>query len=458
VLGKVERLPRQFLDVMLSYKHIVMTGLAFMTISAFWQMYDFHIPLILKNYFVENDYYAGYIMAADNVIALFLLPLFGTLSDRTRTRFGRRMPYIVFGTGVAVVSMLLIPFSVQIRQGTLFIVALACVLLSMALYRSPAVALMPDITPKPKRSKGNAVINLMGAVGGVIFLVLNMFLAPDKNHPETANYWPIFCAIAGVMTIGTIVLLLTVNEPKLVRKMRLESAAMGIDPEEAEENAVYVKYKLPREIRVSMILLLSSIALWFMGYNAITTAFSKYALLRLDIAEKQASGILMIATIGAIVSYIPIGIIASKIGRKKTIMGGIVVLAAVFGTATLYTAYSPLMYISFALAGIAWAAINVNSLPMVLEMSKGANIGKYTGYYYTFSMAAQILTPILSGALLEYGYKIFQSADENAGYLFLFPYGALFIGLAFVTMWFVRHGDSRPGAPQSKLEMYDTAD
>jgi MFS family permease len=429
-----------------------------MTIQVFWSMYDFHIPLILKNYFVENDYYAGYIMAADNVIALFLLPLFGTLSDKTHTRIGRRVPYVIFGTAVAVVSMLLIPYSVQIRQGPLFVVALACVLLAMALYRSPAVALMPDITPKPKRSKGNAVINLMGAVGGVMFLVLNMFLAPDKNHPETANYWPIFGAVAAVMVLGTIVLLLTVNEPRLVKKMRLESAAMGIDPEEAQETAVHVKYKLPREVKVSMALILASIALWFIGYNAITTAFSKYALFRLDMAEKSASGILMVANIGAIISFIPIGIIASKIGRKKTILGGIVVLAAVFGTAVLYTEFSPLMYVSFALAGVAWAAINVNSLPMVLEMAKGADVGRFTGFYYTFSMAAQIITPILSGALLEYGYRILQSSNPDAGYLFLFPYGALFVALAFVTMYFVRHGDSKPVPKKSKLEALDAGD
>ena len=397
--------------------------------------------MILRTQFNVDDYTSGYIMAADNVVALLLLPLFGALSDRTHTRFGRRMPFIVFGTAAAIVSMLLIPYAVEVHQFILFIIALGVVLLSMALYRSPAVALMPDITPKPNRSKGNAVINLMGALGGVLFLVLNMFLAPDTDFPEKATYWPIFASVAVIMLVGILVLVLTVNEPKLVRKMRLDSAAMGIDPEEAQETAQPVKYKMPHDVRVSMGLILTSIALWFIGYNAVTTAFSKYAVIQLNISEKDASGILMIATVAAIVSYIPIGVLASRIGRKKTIMGGVVVLAVVFGTAFLYTSFSSLMYVSFALAGLAWAAINVNSLPMVLEMSKGADVGRFTGFYYTFSMAAQIFTPIASGWLLQY-----------VGYWTLFPYAALFIALAFGTMMFVRHGDSKPVPKKNKLE------
>jgi len=430
----------------LSYKNTILTGLAFLTISAFWQMYDFHIPLILKGNFGIGDYYSGYIMAADNVVALFLLPLFGTLSDRANSRIGRRMPFVIFGTLAALAAMLTIPYSVETRQFTLFMVLLALVLLLMATYRSPAVALMPDITPKPLRSKGNAVINLMGALGGVIFLVFNMFLAPDSDHPETASYWPIFASVAALMLIGMVVLELTVNEPKLVKKMRLDSAAMGIDPEEAQETRERVKYKLPRDVRVSMGFILASIALWFFGYNAVSTAFSKYTVLGLGMEESMASGILMTGTIAAVISYIPIGIIASGIGRRKTILIGVTVLAAVFATAFLYKAYTPLMYVSFALAGISWAAINVNSLPMVLEMAKGADVGRFTGFYYTASMAAQVVTPIFSGYLLE-----------HVGYWTLFPYGAIFVALAFLTMLLVRHGDSRP-IPKKKLEALDAGD
>lgn len=433
----------------LNYKKTILVGLGFLTISAFWQLYDFIIPLILQNSFGIDHTTSGFIMSLDNIIALFMLPLFGMLSDKTYTKIGRRTPFIIIGTLAAVLFMMGIPYATHTRQLVVFMVALGLVLISMAVYRSPAVALMPDVTPKPLRTKGNAVINLMGAVGGASILLINSFLAPDTTQPETANYWPIFVTTAGIMLVGTAVLLSTIREPKLVKKMREDSAAMGIDPEEAKEvdKPVIKKVKLAPDVRKSMGLILVSIFLWFMGYNAVTTSFSKYAVNALGMQESQASLILMVAVVAATIAFIPVGIISTKIGRRKSIMFGVVLLAAVFGTAALYTAYSPLMYVSFALAGVAWASINVNSLPMVLEMSKGASVGQYTGYYYTFSMAAQVVTPVLSGLLLD-----------NVGFSTLLPYGAVFVALAFFTMMFVRHGDSKPIAPASKLESFDTPD
>lgn len=264
----------------LNYKNTFLVGLAFFTISAFWQLYDFIIPLILKYSFGVGDTINGTIMAIDNVIALFMLPLFGLISDKTSTPMGRRKPYVLFGTIAAVIFMLIIPFSAHTRQVSVFIVGLGLLLLSMATYRSPAVALMPDITPKPLRSQGNAIINLMGALGGALILLLNGFLAPDSTQPDTANYWPIFLVTAGIMMIGMLVVMVTIDEPKLVKKMRLESAAMGIDPDEAietkEKKEIKVKTRIPREMRPSMGLILTSILLWFTGYNAVTTAFSRY--------------------------------------------------------------------------------------------------------------------------------------------------------------------------------------
>ncbi len=453
------RVLKQMSNAIRSYRFIILTGLAFFTISAFWQLYDYVIPLILKYSLSLGDTVNGVVMALDNIVAVIMLPLFGVISDRTSNRMGRRKPYILYGTLAAVTCMMLIPLAAHSRQTWLFILGLGLVLVSMATYRSPAVALMPDITPKPQRSKGNAVINLMGAIGGALILLLNGFLAPDSKNPDTANYWPIFLATAGIMLAGTIVLMFTVNEPRLVHKMRLDSAAMGIDPEEALETAPQAKRNLEPGVLASMILILVSIFFWFMGYNAVTTAFSRYVTQpSFGMTEKQGSFILMVAVIAATLAFIPIGIVSSRIGRKKSIMGGIMLLVLVFGTATLYKGYSPLMYVSFGLAGIAWAAINVNSLPMVLEMAKGASVGRFTGFYYTASMAAQIVTPVLSGALLEYGHTILGSDDPFAGYAFLFPYAAIFIALSLVTMLFVRHGDSRPEAPKSRLEAYDTAD
>lgn len=422
----------------LNYKNTILVGLAFMAISSFWQLYDFIVPLILKNTFELNDGIAGFIMSLDNIIALFMLPLFGMFSDKTHTRIGRRMPYVIFGTLASVGTMLILPVAAHGKSVYPFIIVLGIVLIAMSTYRSPAVALMPDITIKPLRSKGNAIINLMGAVGGALILLLTSFFAPDTSNPETADYWPIFLITAGIMLGTMLILVLTVNEPKLVKKMRFESAKLGIDPEEAEHADVTKKEKMEVKmdpaVKRSLILILFSISLWFMGYNAVTTAFSKYAVVKLEMPESRAALILMVAVIAATLSFIPVGIVSTKIGRKKVIMFGVVLLSVMFGSAFFYTEYSPLMYVTFGLAGLAWASINVNSLPMVLEMSKGANVGKYTGYYYTFSMAAQVATPILSGLLLEY-----------VGYFTLLPYAALFVASALITMSFVKHGDSKEG-------------
>ncbi len=425
------------MNLKLSYKNTILVGLAFFSISAFWQLYDFAIPLILKNNFSMNDGLAGFIMSLDNIIALFMLPLFGMLSDKLKTPFGRRMPFIVLGTLVSVAAMMFIPYTAHQMQTVPFVLVLGAVLILMATYRSPAVALMPDITPKPLRSKGNAIINLMGALGGAIILLLNSFLAPkDATRPLEANYYPIYIAVAVMMIVAMAVVALTIREPALVKKMRADSAAAGIDPEEADIEIAggsgTPKPGLPKDVKKSLIFILISISLWFMGYNAVTTAFSKYAVNRLGMSTGKASLILMVAVIAATVAFIPIGFISTKVGRKRSILFGIILLALSFGSATLYTGYSPLMFVNFALAGVAWASINVNSLPMVLEMSKGADVGKYTGYYYTFSMAAQVATPILSGLLLQY-----------VGYITLLPYAAVFVLLAFLTMLMVRHGDSK---------------
>lgn len=439
----------------LNYGRTILVGLAFLSICSFWQMYDNVIPLILKNTFGVGDTLSGVIMAMDNVLALFLLPFFGSLSDRMSSRFGKRKPFIVAGTGAAVVLMLVLPL-LDNRYFTspsgfvkaAFIVTLGLLLFAMGVYRSPAVALMPDVTPKPLRSKANAVINLMGAVGGVLYLIITALLYSKKRTEGLAHvdYLPLFLTVAGIMAVSVLVMCLAIRENKLAREnAEYEAAHPEDDLAEKDESGDAV---LPKPVKRSLAFLLISIALWFMGYNAVTTAFTKYAQQMWDMSLGSASLCLTIATGGAILSYIPIGMLASRIGRKKTILGGVVLLASCFAGMFLFTlvsrAFSPLLYVIFVLVGIAWAAINVNSLPMVVEMCKGSDIGKFTGYYYTFSMAAQVITPIASGALLE-----------HVSYTTLFPYSALFVALSFVTMLFVKHGDNRPQAPRDKLEMLD---
>ncbi len=435
----------------LNYKRTLLVGLAFLSICAFWQLYDNVVPLILKNTFDIPDDIAGVIMALDNVLALFLLPLFGKLSDRTHTRLGRRMPYILGGTLVAVVLMNLLPVADAARSLWLFVVALGLLLLAMGVYRSPAVALMPDVTPKPLRSKGNAIINLMGTLGGVFTLAATGLLV-TRDATGRENYSALFLAVSILMLAAVVVLLLTIRENRLAREVELQNlATQGEDAAQAQADEAPSTgagfSSLDPALRRSLILILCSVSLWFMGYNAVTTAFTKYVSVQWGYDIKAASQCLMVATVGAVVSYLPVGFLSSRFGRKRVIQAGVLLLAACFGTAALFAQFSPVLYGIFALVGAAWAMINVNSYPMVVEISKSGDVGKYTGYYYTFSMAAQIVTPIVSGWLLE-----------HVGYYTLLPYAAVMVALSFVTISLTRHGDSRPQPPRSRLEAFDAGD
>ena len=502
----------------LNYKRIILVGFAFFLIQAFWQAYDNTIPMILTNKFGMSQAWSGAIMALDNVLALFMLPLFGAISDKHHSKWGRRTPFIVVGTLIAAVMLIALSFVdnaqlhhisdvaaiddpaaletiydreadetlltpggqkfVLSRQFTkeeftqirsqitvdgaavtnpdytnyvmparqacawdatakspvtlvFFIALLLVILVSMAVFRSPAVALMPDVTLKPLRSKANAVINLMGSAGGILVLVLGMVFATSAVRNSLMSYTAYFAVIAAIMLAALVVFMLTVRENEWAAEMQQQSVELGL--EDQEEAATGERKLSVDEVR-SLIFLLLSIVLWFFGYNAVTSKYSVYAS---NILHKDYNLTLIIAQAAAIISYLPVGFIASRVGRKKTILAGVVMLTAAFTTAAFMSAESPTMLMNamFALAGIAWATINVNSFPMVVEMCSGGNVGKYTGFYYTASMAAQVATPMLSGLLMD-----------RMGMHVLFPYAAVFTALAFVTMLFVRHGDSKPEA------------
>ena len=442
----------------LNAKRTILVGFAFLSICSFWELYDALVPLILKNTFEMPESVSGYIMAADNILAIFLLPFFGGLSDKCKSRLGRRRPFILVGTVSAVCLMMLLPLLDNMYAGShsmvilvLFVVVLGLLLVAMGIYRSPAVALMPDVTLKLLRSKGNAVINLMGTVGGIIYLLAASVLYPKSKTAglEHVDYFLAFAVVAGVMLVSLAVLMFFVNEPRLVREREAYEAE---HPEEelTVKDETGGKQKMPREVKRSLAFLLLSVALWFIGYNAVKTWFSSYALKMWDMPAGDSSKCLLIATVAAVISYIPVGVIASKIGRKLTILIGVGLLTASFAAAFIFTCFadkfSPILFVIFALVGIAWASINVNSFPMVVEMCSGGDVGKFTGYYYTFSMLAQIITPIRSGNLLTY-----------VGYNSLFVYSAVFVGLAFVTMLFVRHGDNKITAKRG-LEAFDIED
>ena len=497
----------------LNYKRTLYVGFAFLLICAFWQAYDNIIPIILTNKFGMSQTLSGIIMALDNVLALFLLPLFGSISDRCKSKKGRRTPFIVIGTIIAIISFLALTFAdtMQLRNIKdvsdfdspealevlysfdggeltspdgekfeisdfnkdqwlsftsdteeykdyvvpareayawsvteanpapllLFIVILLASLLSMATFRSPAVALMPDVTPKPLRSKGNAVINLMGSFGGVAVLVLGMVVGTGKIENQLMDYTLYVGIVCAIMLISLVIFICKVREPEFVEDMQRVSAEHGIDESEEENGG---SRRLSSGELASLLLILASVILWYLGYNAVTSKYSIYAS---KILEKDYNLTMIIAQAAAIAAYFPAGIVASRIGRKKTILAGVVLLGAAFGIAGFMSAESPTiaMNILFVLCGIGWATINVNSFPMVVELSRGGNVGKYTGFYYTASMAAQTFTPIFSGFLMD-----------NLGMEILFPYAAVCVALAFVTMLLVRHGDSRPAEARGVLE------
>ena len=512
----------------LNYKRTILVGFAFFLICAFWQAYDNTIPLILTNKFGMSQTWSGVIMALDNILALFMLPLFGAISDKHQGKRGRRTPFIVIGTLIAAVMLIALSFVdnaqlkhirdvsaiddrsaltaiyeqeqnenlltpggkkfvlsekftqeefvaiesqivsgdktvtnpdytnyvVPARQAyawqttaespatlVFFIIILLVILVSMAIFRSPAVALMPDVTMKPLRSKANAVINLMGSAGGILVLALGMVFATSAVRNSLMSYTGYFGVIAAIMLAALVVFMLTVRETEWAEEMQRDSVSYGVEEEETVGGEGERKLSVD-EVK-SLIFLLLSIVLWFFGYNAVTSKYSVYAS---NILHKDYNLTLIIAQAAAIIAYLPVGMIASKVGRRKTILAGVVMLTVAFGVAAFMEADSPTMLMNamFALAGIAWATINVNSFPMVVEMCSGGNVGKYTGFYYTASMAAQVATPMLSGLLMD-----------KLGMRVLFPYAAIFVALAFVTMLFVRHGDSKPIAKQGLEALED---
>lgn len=513
----------------LNYKRTILVGFAFFLISAFWQAYDATIPVILTNKFGMSQAWSGVIMAMDNILAVFMLPLFGALSDKCTSRSGKRTPFIRWGTIVAAVALIGLAFidnaqltniaavseidsekalyEIYETQGDktlmtpegeqfvlndlftkedfaairsdyidgetgespytnyvsparqayaaektaedpkaliVFVVVLLLILVAMATFRSPAVALMPDVTMKPLRSKANAIINLMGTAGGILVLVLGIVFATSAVRNQLMNYYVYYGIVAGLMLGALAVFLATVREPAWTKEMQEDSVRLGIE-EETEDTGT--KRVLSKSEKCSLIFILASIALWYMGYNAVTSKYSVYAG---NILNMDYNTTLLLAQAAAIVAYLPAGMVASKIGRKKTILAGVIMLTAAFSAASFLRSGSSvmLMNVLFALAGIGWATINVNSFPMVVEMCSGGDIGKYTGFYYTASMTAQIVTPMLSGFLMDL---------DGVGMTVLFPYAAVFAGLAFLTMLFVKHGDAKPESKKG-IEALDIDD
>jgi len=444
----------------LNYKRTALIGFAFFGILLLWQVYDTWCPLMLTEA-IKQKYYSGdpdnlhaldvqwivgIIMALDNIAALVLLPIFGRLSDKTHTKLGKRMPYILIGTIIVAIVFPFIPVFFVGKQLGLMIAAMGVVLVAMMMYRNPAVALMPDITPKPLRAKANGIINIMGYIGGAfaavlgIVWVLSKYISGEDNNPWIAIMPFIVASI--LMVISAIVLLLTVNENKLAEELKDE---MAEGENEAEiEDKVEEDKPLSKANKIMLWSILGAEFLWFMAENGVSTFLSNYVYYYLWGPTSLGIILTVVGGVGSVVGFAIAGGIADKIGRKWTITIG---LALTFIGYILFCFVAPsaeaiaaktnndlhmdsipfLIYAVYLVKGFGMSLVHNCSFPMVVELSTSKTIGKFTGHYYTASMAAQTITPILIGLILK-----------STGMWEVLPYYAtILIALSLATFFFL---------------------
>ena len=555
------------MNLKLDYKKTIKVGFAFAIIQCFWVVYDYVIPLLIDNAFGLSNAMRGLIMGLDNLLALFMLPLFGKISDSCKSKYGRRTPFIVLGTLAAIVLMIFIPVTTasQLKEANVirndletrfiedaafrqekltefyddaesgenkyiskivfdelsgkiskeefvnlttddeagyfnrfakdgmnryindqvynqvtkqhsvrlvfFILILFLVLVAMGTYRSPAVALMPDVTPKPLRSQANAIINLAGGVGGAIATITYMvgFLINENG------YVGIYIANALSMGILLLCFIKLVNEPKMVDEcrriceeygitdeddeavdLREQEAEDGVTADKAADETVLSaeKQKLKKSKTISFLLILASIFMWFMGYNAVSSNLSIYIVNVLGCTPFIGTVVSAASMAVSAVAFIPVGMLAVKIGRKKSIMLGLLFATVSFVCVFLFIkpqwgiSVKAIMFALFYLiAGFGLIVVNVNTFPMVVELSAAKDVGKYTGYYYMATMSAQAITPYIGG--------LFMDHLSNRS---LFAYSAVCVIISIVLMALVKHGDSKPLPKKKVYEMMEDVD
>lgn len=449
----------------LNYKRTFIIGFAFFGILMLWQVYNTYCPPILTILLTrqlgqteeEVQYLVGVLMAMDNVFALFMLPLFGWLSDRTRSRLGKRIPYIIVGTVLSAIALILLPVAYAYNSLVGFIVAMALVLIFMQAYRNPAVALMPDITPKPLRAKANGIINLVGYLGAIMAGVIAMIIVPKEYFGEAEISFGIYVPfiIAGVLMIASmLVLALTIKENKILDEMKYELERGEFEAE--VEEPLIEDQKLSKKNKRTLILLIVAIFLWFAAFNAVETFWSNYSTFYLDF--NMFSFAIIVLTISSLISFVPASILSEKISRKWTIVIGlglmILAMLGIFFVGPLFLPqyvtvtfpFAIVYFVFFAIGGVGWALINCCSYPMVVELADSKSIGKFTGIYYAASMLAQSLTPIALGALI---------GVPNFNWAVMFPYSTILFVAALVVFIFVQGGKSKKVPTKKGLEVFD---
>lgn len=413
----------------LDMRRTLLVTLPFAGALAFWQAYDGIIPLILRDTFHLGDTLAGAVMALDNVCALFLLPFFGSISDRCHSRLGRRTPFILVGSLLAALLIPLLAVADQMRSLPFFFTVLCLVLVVLSSYRSPCVALMPDVTPRPIRAKADAFNSLMAAASGVVILISISLAVPDVEHP---NYMPVFLIISAIIILCTVLFAVFFREKKAVEKMHTESLAMGISEADMDASDEGGKEKeTDAVVRRSLLGILLCVFFYFMASNAVTSAFSKYASQVWGAGGGSFANFQLVATMVTLISYMPMANISCRIGRKLTTYIGIGLMC--FGGFCIFMTqgYSPLIYVFVSISGVGMGTVATTIYPMIMEVASEKTTGRYTGYYYTASMSAQIITPILSGAVMEF-----------IGYRYLYLYEIVCALLAALPLVMVQKGNT----------------
>ncbi|MBQ2863939.1 MAG: MFS transporter [Clostridia bacterium] len=418
----------------LNKKRTFYLGFAFFTILMLWQVYNYYCPMfleeLLKSTYGDGDYnyLIGIIMALDNILALFMLPLFGTISDRTNTKIGKRMPYIIVGTVFALIAFPFIPF-LYIKNSLVGVaIMMGLILIAMNIYRSPSVALMPDITPKPLRSRANAIVNFVGYVGAIIGALLTMVftkkLEDGVSLQRDLTLWP-FLIVSFLMIVALVVLVLKINEAKLAKDPVLQAELAEGELLTETENVVTDDAPLSKRDKSNLWILIFSVFLWYFAFNAVETFGSLYAK---NVLQTNSWGLATsVLAIASLIAFIPSGWLCDKIGRKYSIVLGLGLMIVSLFAATFVKSFGIVLILLFAVAGVGWAIINVNSYPMFVELSSNKNLGKFTGYYYAASQIAQSITPIIIGFVMDW-----------LGYNAYFPYACVFMAIALLVFIFVK--------------------
>lgn len=417
----------------LNYGKTFLLGFGFFGVSVIWMVYNSFVPLFLANKFQLDPRWIGFFMTLDNIAAFLIQPPVGAWSDRLRTPIGRRMPFILIGAPIGAVAFGLIPLANILP---LFVACTSTLLVSMAFWRIPVIALMPDITPSRFRSQANGIINMMGGIGSIVATLIG-----GKLYDLTPNHAYPFWMSSVLVILSALLVFIFIREPK-----EYESTSEEERPDLWKAVKTVISGKEKSALRI-----LLAIFFWFVAYNAIEAFFTLYAQNHLGLEGGKGAQLLGQLSFVFVLFALPAGYIGGSLGRRKTIMLGLVGMIAlmllmyflpkdlliipftkIFGLGQIYSISIILM-----LAGASWAMINVNSLPMVVDMTDNVRIGTYTGLYYLFSTLAAIAGPNINGWIVAW---------TNNNYSAIMFVGPIFMLLALVMMIGVRRGEARPQA------------